>query len=298
MAERRLTPEVLEILGKSKEERIQYAQTDKWVAYPFANGLLAEMEHLLNAPERTRVKSMLVVGVPNSGKTTLKEKFLCRHPAYDSADDSRTIFSILHIEAPSKVDSAAICMKILDALGATYPKRVYFNDLANQVHKILKETKVRMIIVDEFHNFLTGRSDMLEAVLNFIRGLSNQFGIIFLAFGTPKALEVIASEPQLSSRFKRKILPKWDAQGNVMVLKQLLAALEMTLPLKHASHLHKPPLLGKIIAMSEGILGEIVDLLTEATIAAIESGEERITPALLDSLGWLTPKERAEFKYE
>jgi GTPase Era involved in 16S rRNA processing len=295
MSDRKLTPETLAVLEKSAEERIQYVQSDKWVAYDFAKVLLLKMERLLNAPARTRVKSMLVVGKPNSGKTTLKKKFLRSHPVGECPEGTRSLFHILHIEAPSKVDPAAFCMKILDALGAPYPSRAPFNMLAKQVDTLLKELSVRMIVVDEFHNFLTGRADMLEALLNLIRGISNVRGITFLAFGTPSALEVVAREPQLSSRFTREVLPRWDGPHNVESLMKLLAALEKTLPLKRPSNLHDNPLREKIAAMSEGILGEIVDLLTEGTIAAIERGEERITPALLNSLGWLTPRGREKF---
>ena len=72
----------------------------------------------------------------------------------------------------------------------------------------------------------------------------------------------------------------------------MLASLEMTLPLKKASNLSKPALRDKIIVMSEGLLGQMIDLLEDATIEAILTGEELITPALLDSLGWVTATEQ------
>lgn len=293
-----LMQNALAVLSMSKEDRINFVLTDKWVNYDFAQGLLARMERLLNAPQRIRVKSMLVVGKPNSGKTTIMKKFLLKHPADECPDGTRTICRILCIEAPPKADPRMFCTVILDCYGAAYSPSSAFNVLAGQVMTLLKETGVRAIVIDEFHNFLTGRSDMLEALLNHIRGISNARKISFLAFGTPKALEVVAKEPQLSSRFAREVLPKWDGPNNEKSLEKLLMAFEKTLPLKHASMLHLPLLRDKIAAMSEGILGEIVDLLTEAAIAAIESGEERITPALLDSVGWLTPTEREEFECE
>ncbi|MDH3997422.1 MAG: hypothetical protein OET90_01160 [Desulfuromonadales bacterium] len=76
----------------------------------------------------------------------------------------------------------------------------------------------------------------------------------------------------------------------------MLASLEQTLPLKKASNLSQKALTVKIAEMSEGILGEVVDILEEATIEAIDTGEEQIAIKLLDSLGWMTPTEREEFQ--
>lgn len=297
MGKRYLIPEVKAILNEPDEERIAYAQQDKWVGYPLAKDLLAKMERLFNAPRTTRVKSMIIVGHSNAGKTTLKLRFLHKHPAVDSDNGDRTIFSILHIEANSKADPRAFCMRILDALGVPYGDRESFERLSKQALDVLAETNVRMIVIDEFHNFLVGRQDMKDALRNTMRTISNDRKISFLAFGIPSALQFIAEESQMSSRFKRVILPKWNTEkSNILTFKQLLASLEATLPLKNASNLISKVLVEKLIEMSEGILGEVVDILEEATIMAIETGDERITPALLDSLGWLTPTER--LKYE
>ncbi|PKN11960.1 MAG: hypothetical protein CVU69_10125, partial [Deltaproteobacteria bacterium HGW-Deltaproteobacteria-4] len=73
---RNLIPEVEALLDKPDDERIAYAQQDKWVGYPFAKALLDKMVRLLSAPRTIRVKSMIVVGDPNAGKTTIKLRFL------------------------------------------------------------------------------------------------------------------------------------------------------------------------------------------------------------------------------
>lgn len=295
---RNLIPEVEALLDKPDDERIAYAQQDKWVGYPFAKALLDKMVRLLSAPRTIRVKSMIVVGDPNAGKTTIKLRFLNLNPPVDSENGDRTIFSVLHIEANSKADPIAFCKRILDALGVPYGKKDSFECLSKQVLDVLRETSVRMIVIDEFHNFLVGRQDMKDALRNTMRTISNELRISFLAFGVPSALQFIAEENQMSSRFKRAVIPRWDTVNNMKTFQQLLASLESTLPLRKASNLHQKGLVEKLINMSEGILGEVVDILEEATIMAIEEGDEQITPALLDSLGWITPTERLKFANE
>ena len=80
MSKRFLNPEVEEILGKSDEERINFVQQDHWIGYTAANDILFRVEDLFNAPRTTRVKSMIIVGHPNAGKTSLKDRFLLKHP--------------------------------------------------------------------------------------------------------------------------------------------------------------------------------------------------------------------------
>jgi len=160
--------------------------------------ILDRMDRLYAAPLKTRTKSMLVVGKPNAGKTSLKNRFLDKYPAIEAPDGSRTIYGVLHVEAPAKADPRAFCMKILDALGASYGD-VSFAVLSIQVLKLLHETKVQMLVIDEIHNFLTGRKDMKEALMNLIRSIYNERHISIIAFGIPKAQGVFVNDAQLNS---------------------------------------------------------------------------------------------------
>jgi hypothetical protein len=297
MTQRLLLLDVQELLSQPADVRINFAQQDCWVPYPEAKKMLDRMDRLYAAPLKTRTKSMLVVGKPNAGKTSLKNRFLDKYPAIEAPDGSRTIYGVLHIEAPPKADPRAFCMAILDALGASYGD-VSFAVLSNQVLKLLRETGVKMLVVDEIHNFLTGRRDMKEALMNLIRSICNVRHISVIAFGIPSAQGVFVNDAQLSSRFKRYELPVWNADKKLGPLRQMLASLEQTLPLQKASNLSQKVMAEKIAGMSEGILGEVVDILEEATIEAIETGEELITVDLLDSLGLMTPTEREEFRID
>lgn len=52
------------------------------------------------------------------------------------------------------------------------------------------------------------------------------------------------------------------------------------------------PLAGKIFTLSEGILGEIIAIVTRAAVLAVTSGAEAITPALLSETGFTRPSDR------
>ena len=58
-------------------------------------------------------------------------------------------------------------------------------------------------------------------------------------------------------------------------------------PLAHASNLSRPPLAKMIHDLSEGLIGEVVDIVTRTAVAAVESGEERITSSTVMALGYV-----------
>jgi hypothetical protein len=64
------------------------------------------------------------------------------------------------------------------------------------------------------------------------------------------------------------------------------------LPLRRRSEIDRPELARYVLQKSEGTIGEIATLLTRAAIAAIETGEEAITPSTLRLATYESPTER------
>ena len=64
------------------------------------------------------------------------------------------------------------------------------------------------------------------------------------------------------------------------------------LPLRERSGLEEPALAQKLLNAAEGILGEIVNLVTTAAVAAVVAGEERILIERIDDIGFIPPTER------
>ena len=73
---------------------------------------------------------------------------------------------------------------------------------------------------------------------------------------------------------------------------KLLASFERMLPLKKPSNLVETNLSIKLLAMSEGIIGELASILTKAAVKAIKSGKEQITLEIVNSIKWTQPSKR------
>jgi len=155
--------------------------------------------------------------------------------------------------------------------------------------RMLRATSVRMLVIDEVHNILSGSRDQQRRFLNLLRWLGNELQIPLVAVGTAEALRAIQSDDQLANRFTPFSLRPW-ANGPEYL--RLLNTLEAMLPLREPSRLEEPAMAQKLLSASEGILGEVVSLVTTAAVAAVSSGAERITIEDLDDIGFMPPKER------
>lgn len=154
---------------------------------------------------------------------------------------------------------------------------------------MLRETGVQTLIIDELHNLLSGSRLHQRRLLNVLRWLGNELQIPLIAVGTAEALHAIQSDDQLANRFEPARLPPWR---NGEEYRQLLSTLEALLPLRRPSHLAAPALADKILSAAEGILGEIVSIVTRAAVRAVTSGKETITAKLIDETDFISPSQR------
>ncbi|KAE8243206.1 hypothetical protein A4X03_0g7838 [Tilletia caries] len=93
----------------------------------------------------------------------------------------------------------------------------------------------------------------------------------------------------MASRFELVAVPRWQYDENYLML---LDSLEAALPLAKTSDLSNEPLARRIFGLSEGLIGEIVTIVTKAAIAAIRSGTERISKANIDALRYVPISQR------
>ena len=87
----------------------------------------------------------------------------------------------------------------------------------------------------------------------------------------------------MASRFELLAAPRWRYHEEFLAL---LNSLEGALPLARRSDLSEEKLAREIIRLSEGLIGEVVTIVTTAAVAAARSGAERITKTSIDELDY------------
>jgi len=286
-----LHPSIRPLLSESAEARIQRIRSDRWIAYARAESVVGSLEELLQYPKRTRMPNLLIVGPTNNGKTMIVEKFRRAHSPIRATEskDGVAHVPVVRIQMPAGPDERRFFGAMLEAVGmfTRTPERLAVRqDLAIRV---ARETDIRILVVDEVHNLLAGTSVQQRRLLNLLRWIGNELQIPIVAVGTAEALHAIQSDDQLANRFEPVGLPVWHDGAE---FRQLLNTLESVLPLCRPSRLSTAGIALTILSMSEGILGEIVAIVSRAAIHGIRSGSESVGGTEIDAIGFLPPSQR------
>src|SRR6266540_1150020 len=258
-----LSPAVRASLELTAEERIQRVRSPRWIGYPMAKRILDRLEDLLTYPQTHRMPGLLLVGETNNGKTMIINRFKRLHPADDNAKGETIHLPVLIIQAPPTPPEGRLYKKIMEKIACPFrhndsPGRKQF-----QVITVLRRVGLRMLIIDEIHHVLAGSLLQQHNFLNTIKHLSNELRIPIVGVGTREAFNALQTDPQLANRLKPKADPYL----------QLLASFECMLPLSKPSNLTETTLALKVLALSEGLIGEVSSILTKAAVKAITSGK-------------------------
>ncbi|WP_244600715.1 TniB family NTP-binding protein [Agrobacterium sp. LAD9] len=285
-----LRPETCPIAELPAQERLERMNMDRWISYTRANLAVATLEQLMRVePGKIRPRNMLLVGATNNGKTMIAEKFLRQHPQRSSDDGEHEIIPVLAVQMPAEPTPARLFSSLMMAMG------IPSGGFNRAEHKeafalgIMRKVQTRLIIIDELHNLLGASARRQRELLNLLRYIGNELRIPLACLGTRDAYLAIRSDDQLENRFHPYPLPRWSDDEE---LGRLLSSVETILPLREPSHLGAPEMRSLILRRSEGTIGEIASLLTEAASVALQSGWERIDTAAVMEAAYQPPTVR------
>ncbi|MGI4738441.1 MAG: TniB family NTP-binding protein [Janthinobacterium lividum] len=287
-----LHPNTAKLLERTDVERQAAILAYKWIPYTRAQQVLGRMDDLLRYPAAHRMPNLLVVGDTNNGKTAILRRYAQAHASFTREEDGRLVWPVVYVQAPPEPDEKRFYDVILDQVGVPY--RV--NDRADkkqlQVIHVLRHLQVKLLIIDEIQHVLAGSLAKQRLFLNVIKYLANELMIPLVCAGIRTAFNAIQYDEQLANRFEPVALPKWVPGEECS---RLLVSFEQLLPLQKASNLADDALSHRLLAMSEGTIGELAKLLRAAAIKAIDSGTERITLPLLSKTTYISPCDRMKY---
>jgi len=275
-------------------ERIMYLKQPVWVDYPRAKKLMQILDDLLAYPKRSRMPNLLIIGESFMGKTSIIEKFLSTHQRLLIEEDDgspRALVPVILITAPDTVDMKGVYIKILEEFFTAFRPNDTQVKLRHQALYLMRETGVKMLIIDEIHNLLETTMTKQRLVMNGIKNLSNELKIPIVGAGTDVAVKILSTDPQHASRFDVVRLKKWELNQEY---RGLLKAFEKRLPLRKPSHLYQKEKAKLLYTLSVGNLGNLHKLITACAIEAIETGTEEITLEIIHNNQWVQPPSEGE----
>jgi len=245
-----------------------------------AGRLLAKLNYLISYPKSVDMPNLLIVGQSGNGKTSLIHELMRQYPRDDNINGDSATIPIVYCEAPPSPDLGGFYNEILDSIGLP-PHRGRVEARRYNVQSVLNLVGVKLLVIDEIQHGLQAGPQSQRIFLSAIKSLGNHLQIPIVALGTREALSLFNKDEQIRRRFALDELPGWKLDND---FRRLLLSFERLLPLRRPSNLASPELARLLHGLSMGTIGRVAKILAAAATAAIESGEEQITAAILNSV--------------
>lgn len=287
------TPHTIE-----QDERIAEVRKDFWVGYTSAKNIIADLDDLLKYPRKIRMPNIAVIGDTNNGKSFVLDRFVNKNSRPFDPNEDKTTLPIVHIKLRPKADETRLYNAILSSLFASGPDRESTDAKLDRVHRLLFQLDTQILVVDEFQHSTCGTKQKIRELLNAIKNIGSELKMSIVIGGTPEVLNVLQSDPQIANRFQPRHLNKWNMNDDYL---SLLATIQLKLKLRKDYDLSADPIAKRILLLSGGILGDMVDLLTRLAVIAIRTGTEAITEKMLKNeflkeIGWTPPSQRTKYE--
>ncbi len=268
-------------------ERLRHVRADRWIGYTRAARALDKLETLLAWPTPAADAEPAGHRADQQRQVDDHREIPPRSPARLASRPGRDPGT--GVQMPSDPSVTRFYTALLAATGAPLRPRQRLAELEQLALRLLRQLHVRMLVIDELHHVLAGRGDGRREFLNLVRFLGNELRIPLVGVGTREAYLAVRSDDQLENRFAPLTLPRWQADEEAC---SLLASFAASFPLRRPSRIATPEMAGYLLTRSEGTIGELAHLLTDAAVEAIESGEEAITQQVLLMTPYAGPTER------
>lgn len=285
-----LHPDYQVVAMQDTSDRLLYLSKERWIGYTRAQHILTRLEKLfVEEPQKIRPQNLLIVGPSNNGKTMIAQKFCRQHQQHNSADSNHEIIPVLMVQMPAEATIGRLYNAILMALGTPVGFYGRHDVREARIIQLMQDVRLQMLMIDEIHNLLGASAKRQREVLNVLRYLGNQLRIPIVCLGIRDAYLAIRTDDQLENRFHPVVLPVWEIGEEFA---RLLVSFEAILPLREQSYLAEPTLMKLILQRSEGTIGEISRLLTQAAVLTLQEGSERIDKNVIEQADYQSPSVR------
>jgi hypothetical protein len=240
-----------------------------------------EMSRLSNEPQ-----CMSLEGVTGAGKSTLVRDYVSLFPRVEELDGTR--IPIFYAETPSPVTVKGMAATMLAHMGDPAAHRGTLWSMNFRLIRLMIDCQVELVILDDFHHLIDNETNrILEQVSDWLKVLIKETGIPFLVVGIEGKVErILETNAQLSRLFAvRQLLEPFHCnpkdEASIQEFARFIQYAQQVTGIPFPVGLPRMELLYRLHYATEGVVGNLMNLLRYAAWLAREQHQETITLPVL-----------------
>lgn len=229
---------------------------------------------------------MSLEGVTGTGKTTLVQAYAHSFARTETAAGTR--IPVFYLGVPSPVTIRDLAQVALRQLGDPAYDRGTRAALTLRLVGLIHDCGVELVILDDFQHLIDSRTNhILAQVSDWLKVLIKDTGVPFLVVGISGRVEVILeANPQLSRLFaaREKLEPlpwDWTREQTIHEFSHFVRYVEQAVEKPLPPDLPRTELLYRLHYATDGVVGNLMNLLLNTAVLAAEQGRAALELDLL-----------------
>lgn len=261
-------------------------QQSTLIRYPRFNDLHADIRLCQKATAQAGEPAcMALEGLSGTGKSTLVRAYAATFPRYEAEGGTR--IPVFYLETPSPVTVKGMAVHMLTELGDPGAHKGTLQMMNGRLIHYLKSCDVQLVILDDFHHLIdTETNRVLARVSDWLKVLIKETGIPYLVVGIDNSVEtILRANQQLSRLFaiRESLRPfALESEGDAGTFSLFLQYAQEAVGLSFCHEIPHHELLARMHYATNGVVGNIMNLLRFATLLAEEMALDEMTLPILD----------------
>lgn len=199
---------VVQLLDLPKEERIQRIKVVRPYLSTSQYQCLRELEFRIGYPVRKRVPNLRIEGASGLGKSTVYEAVIEKYPASAIVGSGVLSRPVVLIDLTGVYGRKELADALVKACGVPYAKRTP-HEAIDAVAEALNKAGTRIVLLDEFADFMKAPDRERRAMVMLIKQLTNKLMCATAVAGGSDMSSLFTDEPHMDARFKTFKMEPW-----------------------------------------------------------------------------------------
>lgn len=229
---------------------------------------------------------MVLEGRTGAGKSTLVRAYTNACSRYETATGTK--IPVFYMETPSPATVKGMAARMLEVMGDPAAFKGPLWSMNSRLTHFIKACEVQIVILDDFHHLIDKeRNRVLETVSDWLKVLIKETGVPFLVTGVEGKVDVILQvNKQLSRLFAvRETLDpfSWEPsdEGSLKTFATFVKCAEVGIGMSLSDELSQVELLHRLHYATDGVVGNVMNLMRFAALLAQSEGSGTLTLTIL-----------------